>query len=115
MLVQQRDAEQEEDRYALLKAESDVKLAELDVRKNPLVPAITAKQNTLALEAAQEKALALFDAIETVDREKLAKSLADAAQKAGLDSANSDFAALSGGGPTASTASLGSTSAPAAA
>ncbi len=50
----QRDAEQEEDRYALLKAQSDVALAELDVRKNPLLPAISARQNTLALEAAHD-------------------------------------------------------------
>jgi HlyD family secretion protein len=46
----QREADEEEDRYALLKAKSDLRLAELDVRKNPLLPAITAKQNDLALE-----------------------------------------------------------------
>jgi HlyD family secretion protein len=50
----QRDAEKEEDRYALLKAETDVKLAELDVRKNPLLAAIVAKQNVLALDSARD-------------------------------------------------------------
>jgi multidrug efflux pump subunit AcrA (membrane-fusion protein) len=39
----QNDAQDEEDRYALLKAESDVRTAELDVRKNPLLPALTAR------------------------------------------------------------------------
>lgn len=50
----QRDAEKEEDRYALLKAKTDVKLAELDVRKNPLLAAIVAKQNVLALDSARD-------------------------------------------------------------
>ncbi|MBV9765071.1 MAG: efflux RND transporter periplasmic adaptor subunit [Acidobacteriaceae bacterium] len=50
----QREAEQEEDRYALLKAKADLSLAELDVRKNPLVPAILAKQNDLALSQARD-------------------------------------------------------------
>ena len=50
----QRQAEEEEDRYAVLKARSDIQLAELEVRKNPILPAITARQNTLALEAARD-------------------------------------------------------------
>lgn len=50
----QREADAEEDRYALLKAKSDVRLAELDVRKNPLLSAIAAKQNDLALEGARD-------------------------------------------------------------
>lgn len=50
----QREAEQEEDRYALLKAHTDVQLAELDVRKNPLLAAIAAKENDLALEGARD-------------------------------------------------------------
>jgi multidrug efflux pump subunit AcrA (membrane-fusion protein) len=50
----QRDAQNEEDRYALLKAQTDVKLAELDVRKNPLLPPLTARENTLALDAAKD-------------------------------------------------------------
>jgi len=50
----QRDAQEEEDRYALLKAQTDVKLAELDVRKNPLLPSLIARENTLALDAAKD-------------------------------------------------------------
>ncbi len=50
----QREAEEEEDRYALLKARSDIQLAELEVRKNPILAAITARQNTLALDAARD-------------------------------------------------------------
>jgi multidrug efflux pump subunit AcrA (membrane-fusion protein) len=48
------DAQDEEDRYALLKAQSDLKLAELEVRRNPILPAITGKQNDLAVEAAKD-------------------------------------------------------------
>jgi multidrug efflux pump subunit AcrA (membrane-fusion protein) len=48
-------ADQEDDRYALSKAQTDVKLAELDVRKNPLLSAIVAKQNDLALKVAQDR------------------------------------------------------------
>ncbi len=49
------DALEEETRYALLQAEAQVKLAELECRRNPLVAAIIAKQNLLALEAAHDK------------------------------------------------------------
>ena len=50
----QREADEEEDRYALLKAQSDIQLAELEVRKNPILAAITARQNTLALDQARD-------------------------------------------------------------
>jgi HlyD family secretion protein len=50
----QRDAQDEEDRYALLKAQSDERLADLDVKKNPLLPSLSARQNTLALAAAKD-------------------------------------------------------------
>jgi HlyD family secretion protein len=50
----ERQAQEEEDTYAVTKAKADLHTAELDVRKNPLLPAITAKENTLALEAAQD-------------------------------------------------------------
>jgi hypothetical protein len=49
------DAQQEENAYALLKARSEVRLAELEVRRNPLVSTITARQNDLALEAARDR------------------------------------------------------------
>jgi len=48
------EAGDEEDRYQLLAAVAQVKLAELDVRRNPLLAAIAARQNDLALEAARE-------------------------------------------------------------
>ena len=47
-------AKEEEARYALLQAKADVKLAELDVRRNPLLADIVARENTLALEAARD-------------------------------------------------------------
>ncbi|MBV9302508.1 MAG: HlyD family efflux transporter periplasmic adaptor subunit [Acidobacteriaceae bacterium] len=50
-----RDAQAEEDKYALIKAKNDLLLTELEIRKNPLLPAITAKQNELALASAQER------------------------------------------------------------
>jgi hypothetical protein len=44
-----------ESAYTLLSTESDIKLAELDVRKNPILPNITARQNLIALEQAQNR------------------------------------------------------------
>ncbi len=51
----QAQAESEEARYALLQAESDVRAAQMDVRKNPILPAISARQNDLGLAAAQDR------------------------------------------------------------
>jgi HlyD family secretion protein len=48
------DAKEEETQYALVQAEYQLKLAEIEVKKNPLIEAIRAKQNTLALEAARD-------------------------------------------------------------
>jgi hypothetical protein len=48
-------ATEEESRYQVLSTESDVKLAEFEVRRNPILASITARQNDLALEAAQNK------------------------------------------------------------
>lgn len=50
----EQDAQVEEDRYTLSKAKMDVRLAELDLRKNPLLPVIVAKQNELALQSARD-------------------------------------------------------------
>src|SRR5262245_13093158 len=47
------DAKEEEDRYALIKAKNDVKLAELEVQKNPILGASAAKQNLPDLESAR--------------------------------------------------------------
>jgi multidrug efflux pump subunit AcrA (membrane-fusion protein) len=48
------DAKEEETRYALLQAKTDVRTAELEVRRNPLLADIVARQNTLALDEAQD-------------------------------------------------------------
>ena len=45
-------ATDEESHYAMLSAEADVKQAQIECRRNPLIAAIAAKQNDLALEAA---------------------------------------------------------------
>jgi multidrug efflux pump subunit AcrA (membrane-fusion protein) len=46
---------QEEAGYQFESTKSDLKLAQLEVRRNPLLPAIVAKQNDLAVEAAQNR------------------------------------------------------------
>jgi len=48
------EASAEEDRYLLQDTENLVKLAELDARRNPLLAAIVAHENELALDAARE-------------------------------------------------------------
>lgn len=48
-------AREEELNYELLSARSDLKQAELEALRNPLVAAITARQNDLAVEAARER------------------------------------------------------------
>jgi HlyD family secretion protein len=50
----QREGDAEDDRYAIIHAQDDVKLAELEARKNPLLATIAARQNTLALDAARD-------------------------------------------------------------
>ena len=47
------DATDEENRYALLSAQSDVTLAELAIRSNPVSATMKARQNDIALEAAR--------------------------------------------------------------
>src|SRR5580658_5790820 len=49
----QMQSKEEEDNYLLIKARSDLKQAELEARKNPVVSAIQAKQNDLAVEGAR--------------------------------------------------------------
>ncbi|HEY3440499.1 MAG TPA: HlyD family efflux transporter periplasmic adaptor subunit [Paludibaculum sp.] len=48
-------AKEEETQESLAQARSDLKLAELEARKNPLLAQIIARQNTLAVEAAKDK------------------------------------------------------------
>jgi len=45
----------EEARYQTLSTSADVKLAELEVRKNPMLAAIPARQNDISLEAAKNR------------------------------------------------------------
>ena len=49
------DAKEEEDRYALLQAKADLRLAELEARRNELLAAIVARQNELAVEAGRDR------------------------------------------------------------
>jgi len=48
-------AKAEEAQYELVQAKADLRQAELEARRNPLLAAITARQNTLAVEAARDK------------------------------------------------------------
>ena len=48
-------AQLEEDTYSLSSAEHQVRLAALDVRRNPILSTIQARQNDLALKAAQDR------------------------------------------------------------
>jgi multidrug efflux pump subunit AcrA (membrane-fusion protein) len=49
----QMQAKEEEDNFLLIKAKSDLKQAELDARKNPVLSSIQAKENDLAVSGAQ--------------------------------------------------------------
>ena len=49
------DSGDEENRFALLQADSDVKIAELNVRSNAVLAAIQARENEIALEAARKR------------------------------------------------------------
>jgi len=49
------ESTQEETQMAYLQAQSDLKSAELECRRNPLLPAIVAKQNDLAVDAAKNR------------------------------------------------------------
>jgi HlyD family secretion protein len=49
-------AADEEGQYQVLSTKADVEIAQLEMRKNSIVPAIQAKQNELALEAAKNRA-----------------------------------------------------------
>jgi multidrug efflux pump subunit AcrA (membrane-fusion protein) len=82
----QADAEAtlEEARYQVLSAESDVKQAQLDVRKNEVLPAVTARQNEIALEAALNKQK---QAHQDFDNKKAAGAAGIEIQKAAVDKA----------------------------
>jgi HlyD family secretion protein len=46
---------EEESRYTVASTTSDVKIAELELRRNPLLPAIAARENEITLEAARSR------------------------------------------------------------
>ena len=86
-------AKEEELNYELIKARGDLRDAELEARRNPLLAAIVARQNDLALEGARDRLAKLeLDyparkasakgsiAIQTAARDK-AKMLADTAKR----------------------------------
>ncbi len=77
-------ATDEESRYAVISAQGDVKLAELELRKNAIVPAIQAKENQLALEAAQNR---LRQAEQDLKNKKTTSAAAIAIQKAAQNKA----------------------------
>jgi HlyD family secretion protein len=49
------ESKAEEAKYELLQAKAELLQAELEARRNPLLASITARQNTLAVEAARDK------------------------------------------------------------
>ena len=49
------EAKAEEARYELLKARTDLKVAELEARRNELLSRIAARQNELAVSAARTR------------------------------------------------------------
>jgi multidrug efflux pump subunit AcrA (membrane-fusion protein) len=49
------EATAEESRWAVVSADSDVKIAEWEMKRNPVEPAIVRRQNELALEAAKDR------------------------------------------------------------
>ncbi len=77
-------ASDEESQYAVVAAQSEVKLAELECRKNPLVAPIQARQNDLALEAARNR---LRQAEQDLTNKKTTTASAIAIQKAAQNKA----------------------------
>jgi multidrug resistance efflux pump len=78
------EAAAEEARYRLLSAQADLQIAELEMRKNPIVPAIQARQNELALQAAQNRQR---QAGEDLKNGQATAAAAIAIQRAGLNKA----------------------------
>ncbi len=74
----------EETRYQVESTTADVKLAELDIRKNPLLAAIAARQNLLALDAARNRQ---HQAEQDLNNKKATASAGIAIQQAALNRA----------------------------
>jgi HlyD family secretion protein len=77
-------ATEEESRWTVLSTDSDVKLAELEIRRNPLIPAINARQNDLSLEAAHNR---LRQAQQDFNNKKTTSSAGIAIQQAAQNKA----------------------------
>lgn len=81
---QEAEAKREEILMALQQAKSDLKLAQLEVRRNELLPAMVAKQNNLSLESAIDR----VNKLEKDLKERIAAALATVAiQEAGENKA----------------------------
>jgi multidrug resistance efflux pump len=74
----------EETRYQVESTTSDVKLAELEIRKNPLLAAIVARQNVLALDAANNRQ---HQAEQDLNNKKATAAAGVAIQQAALNKA----------------------------
>jgi hypothetical protein len=72
----------EEARYQTLTTASDVKVAELEVRKNPILAAVPARQNEIALEAAKNRQV---QADKDFNNKKTTAGAGIAIQKAAVD------------------------------
>jgi HlyD family secretion protein len=77
-------ATEEETRFAVLSAEADVKVAELEMRRNPLLPAIAAHENEITLETAKSH---LRQAQQNFTNQTATSAAAIAIQKAGENKA----------------------------
>jgi multidrug efflux pump subunit AcrA (membrane-fusion protein) len=78
------ESTQEETQYAALQAESDVKLAKLEQRRNPLLAPIVARQNDIAVEAAENR---LRQAQQDLQNKKANSEAGIAIQQAALNRA----------------------------
>jgi HlyD family secretion protein len=72
-------ATDEESQYAMLSAQADVQLAELELRRNPTIAAIAARQNEILLEAARNR---LRQATQDLANKKTTSAAGIAIQKA---------------------------------
>src|SRR3954447_5531819 len=78
------EATAEESRWAVESADSDVRIAEIEMRRNPVEPVIVQKQNALALEAAKDR---LRQAQQDIQNKETTSSSGIAIQKANQNKA----------------------------
>ncbi|MBY0506541.1 MAG: efflux RND transporter periplasmic adaptor subunit [Bryobacteraceae bacterium] len=92
------DARIEEIRYALLQAQADLKIAELEAKRNEILPRLTARQNELAVDAARDRLTKLESDLE--NRRKTAitgvaiQETAQARAKVRADTARKNIASM---------------------